>query len=46
MTVILNLLGARLILGGGLLLFLCLLKSGQYDDLEGDANRILFDAET
>jgi len=46
MNVILYLLGASLILGGGgLALFLWSLKSGQYDDLEGDANRILFDDE-
>ena len=29
--------------GGGLALFLWTLRSGQYDDPEGAANRILFD---
>jgi len=29
--------------GGGLALFLWSLRSGQYEDLEGAANRILFD---
>jgi cbb3-type cytochrome oxidase maturation protein len=46
MTVILYLLGASLLLGGGgLALFLWALRSGQYEDLEGAANRILFDDE-
>lgn len=46
MNVILYLLGASLLLGGGgLLLFLWSLRSGQYDDLDGAANRILFDEE-
>jgi cbb3-type cytochrome oxidase maturation protein len=44
MNVILYLLGASLFLGGGgLAVFLWSLRSGQYDDLEGAANRILFD---
>lgn len=44
MNVILYLLGASLILGaGGLAMFLWSLRSGQYEDLEGAANRILFD---
>ena len=44
MNVILYLLGASLILGsGGLAIFLWSLRSGQYEDLEGAANRILFD---
>lgn len=44
MTVILYLLGLSLFLGaGGLALFLWSLRSGQYDDMEGAANRILFD---
>lgn len=44
MNVVLYLLGASLILGaGGLALFLWSLRSGQYEDLEGAANRILFD---
>ena len=46
MSVILYLLGASLILaGGGLAFFLWSLRSGQYDDLEGAANRVLFDDE-
>jgi cbb3-type cytochrome oxidase maturation protein len=46
MNVILYLLGASLILGGGgLAIFLWSLRSGQYDDLEGAANRILFGDE-
>jgi cbb3-type cytochrome oxidase maturation protein len=44
MTVILYLLGASLILGsGGLALFLWSLRNGQFEDLEGAANRILID---
>jgi cbb3-type cytochrome oxidase maturation protein len=44
MNVILYLLGASLLLGGGALaIFLWSLRSGQYDDMEGAANRILFD---
>ena len=44
MSVILYLLGASLILGGGgLAFFLWSLRAGQFDDLEGSANRILFD---
>ncbi len=44
MNVILYLIGASLILGGGgLAVFLWSLRSGQYEDLEGAANRILFD---
>jgi len=46
MSVILYLLGASLFLGGGgLAVFLWSLRAGQYDDLEGAANRILFDDE-
>ena len=46
MNVILYLLGASLILGGGgLTIFLWSLRSGQYDDMEGAANRILFNDE-
>jgi cbb3-type cytochrome oxidase maturation protein len=46
MNVILYLLGASLFLGGGALtIFLWSLRTGQYDDLEGAANRILFDDE-
>lgn len=44
MSVILYLLGASLILGGGgLAVFLWSLRTGQYDDMDGAANRILFD---
>ncbi len=44
MTVILYLLGASLLLGGCALgLFLWALRSEQFEDLEGAANRILFD---
>jgi cbb3-type cytochrome oxidase maturation protein len=44
MTVILFLLAVSLALGGaGLAVFLWSLRSGQYDDMEGAANRILFD---
>ena len=44
MTVMLYLLLTSLILGGAALgIFLWSLRSGQYDDLEGAASRILFD---
>ena len=44
MTVVLYLLVTSLVLGGcALSIFLWSLRSGQYDDLEGAANRILFD---
>jgi cbb3-type cytochrome oxidase maturation protein len=44
MNVVLYLLVLGLILGGGgLALFLWSLRSGQYDDMDGAANRILFD---
>jgi cbb3-type cytochrome oxidase maturation protein len=44
MTILLYLIPCALVLGGlGLAGFLWALKSGQYDDLEGAANRILFD---
>jgi cbb3-type cytochrome oxidase maturation protein len=44
MTVLLFLIPIALLLGGlGLAAFLWALKSGQYDDLEGAAQRILFD---
>jgi cbb3-type cytochrome oxidase maturation protein len=44
MSVILYLLGASLVVGvGGLAVFLWSLRTGQYDDMEGAANRILFD---
>ena len=44
MSVILYLLAASLIVGaGGLAVFLWSLRTGQYDDMEGAANRILFD---
>jgi cbb3-type cytochrome oxidase maturation protein len=44
MTVILYLLGGSLVLGAAALaIFLWSLRDGQYDDMEGAANRILFD---
>ena len=46
MIVILFLLAVSLTMGGlGLVLFLWTLRSGQYDDLEGAAERVLFDDE-
>jgi cbb3-type cytochrome oxidase maturation protein len=45
-TIILFLLAVSLALGaGGLGFFLWSLRSGQYDDLDGAANRILFDED-
>lgn len=44
MSIILYLIVLSLALGaGGLALFLWSLRSGQYEDLDGAANRILFD---
>ncbi len=44
MTIILYLLAVSLVLGaGGLAVFLWSLRTGQYDDMDGAANRILFD---
>ncbi len=44
MTILLYLIPVALVLGGlGLAAFLWALKSGQYEDMEGAANRILFD---
>lgn len=46
MAVILLLLLISLAMGGaGLAAFLWCLRKGQYDDMEGAANRILFDDE-
>ncbi|MBS0558736.1 MAG: cbb3-type cytochrome oxidase assembly protein CcoS [Proteobacteria bacterium] len=46
MTIILLLLAVSLALGAvGLVVFLWALRSGQYDDLDGAANRILFDED-
>lgn len=46
MTNLVFLIPAALFLGGlGLLAFIWSLKSGQYEDLEGAANRILEDDE-
>jgi cbb3-type cytochrome oxidase maturation protein len=46
MTILLYLIPVALVLGGlGLAAFLWALKSGQYEDMEGAANRILFDDE-
>lgn len=47
MTNLIFLIPAALFLGGlGLLTFIWSLRSGQYEDLEGAANRILEDDET
>jgi cbb3-type cytochrome oxidase maturation protein len=44
MTVILYLIAISLALaGGGLLVFMWALRSGQYEDMEGASQRILFD---
>lgn len=44
MTPILGLIIISVLLGAGALtLFLWSLRSGQYDDMEGAANRVLFD---
>ncbi len=44
MSIILYLLGFSLLAGGGgLLVFLWTLRNGQYEDLKGAANRILYD---
>lgn len=44
MTVVLYLLGISLCLGGAALaVFMWSLHTGQYEDMEGAANRILFD---
>ncbi|MCW0182682.1 cbb3-type cytochrome oxidase assembly protein CcoS [Zavarzinia sp.] len=46
MTIMIYLLPIALLLGlGGLAAFFWAMKSGQFDDLEGDAQRILFDDE-
>ena len=47
MTAILALMAASLVLGAtGLVIFLWSLRSGQYDDMQGAANRILHDDPT
>ena len=47
MIVILWLIAASLVLGGcALAVFLWSLRTGQYEDLDGAANRILFDQDT
>jgi cbb3-type cytochrome oxidase maturation protein len=44
MTSVLYLIAISLVMGGiGLAVFLWSLKSGQYEDMEGAASRILFD---
>jgi len=44
MTVILYLLAGSLVMGAGALaVFLWSLRTGQYEDLDGAANRVLFD---
>ena len=46
MTILMSLIPAALLLGGlGLAAFLWALRSGQYEDLDGAASRILFDDE-
>lgn len=46
MTILIFLIPVALFLGGlGLMAFLWALRSGQYEDLEGAASRILFDDE-
>jgi cbb3-type cytochrome oxidase maturation protein len=46
MIVLFALLGLCLCIGGlGLLTFMWSLRTGQYEDLEGSANRILFDED-
>ena len=46
MSILVFLVPAALILGGiGLAAFMWSLRSGQYDDLEGAAERILYDDE-
>jgi cbb3-type cytochrome oxidase maturation protein len=46
MTILIFLIPVALLLGGlGLTAFLWALRSGQYEDLEGAASRILFDEE-
>jgi cbb3-type cytochrome oxidase maturation protein len=46
MNILLFLIPVTLALGGfGLIAFLWTVKNKQYDDLEGSANRILFDDE-
>ncbi|MEP3246856.1 MAG: cbb3-type cytochrome oxidase assembly protein CcoS [Sneathiella sp.] len=46
MTALIYLIPVALFLGGmGLAAFLWSLRSGQYEDLDGAANRILFDEE-
>ncbi len=47
MSVLLYMIPVALFLGGlGLIMFIWSLKSGQFDDLDGDARRILMDDET
>ena len=46
MTILIYLIPVALLLGGlGLAAFLWALRSGQYEDLDGAASRILFDDE-
>ena len=47
MTILMLLIPVALLLGGlGLAAFLWALRSGQYEDLDGAASRILFDDDT
>ena len=46
MTILIYLIPAALLLGGlGLAAFLWALRSGQYEDLDGAAERILYDED-
>jgi cbb3-type cytochrome oxidase maturation protein len=46
LSILAYLIGVSLVLGSGALaLFLWALRSGQYEDLDGAARRILFDGE-
>jgi cbb3-type cytochrome oxidase maturation protein len=46
MTILIYLIPVALLLGGlGLAAFLWALRSGQYEDLDGAASRILFDED-
>ena len=47
MNILALLIPVTLVMGGlGLAVFFWTLRSGQYDDLAGDAERILFDSDT
>lgn len=47
LDILVILIPVAILLGGlGLAAFIWALRSGQYDDLEGEAERVLFDDET